>query len=239
MEAREAVRQRYQDGSDVIKITATGGVLSQAASGQNAQFMIDEIRAIVETAQDYGYHVAAHAHGTEGMRRAVLGGVTTIEHGTFMSEEVMALMKERGTWYVPTIIAGKFVAEKAEIEGYFTDVVRPKARAIGPLIQETFARAHAAGVPILFGTDTGVSPHGDNWKEFVYMVEAGMPPLEAITAATSLPAKVLGAEDRIGSIRPGLLADLVAVPGDPLEDMALMGQVSFVMKDGTVHRDDR
>lgn len=239
MEAREAVRQRYKDGSDVIKITATGGVLSQAASGQNAQFMIDEIRAIVETAQDYGYHVAAHAHGTEGMRRAVLGGVTTIEHGTFMSEEVMALMKERGTWYVPTIIAGKFVAEKAEIDGYFTDVVRPKARAIGPLIQETFARAYAAGVPILFGTDTGVSPHGDNWKEFVYMVEAGMPPLEAITAATSLPAKVLGAEDRIGSIQPGLLADLVAVPGDPLEDMARMGQVAFVMKDGAVYRDDR
>jgi imidazolonepropionase-like amidohydrolase len=235
-EVRAAVRQRYKDGADLIKITATGGVLSQASSGQNAQFTIEEIREIVATAEDYGFHVAAHAHGTEGMRRAVLGGVRTIEHGTYMSDEVMDLMIEHGTYYVPTIIAGKFVAEKAEIDGYFTPIVRPKARAIGPLIQETFARAYARGVPILFGTDTGVSAHGDNWKEFVYMAEAGMPMLEAITVATSVPAAVLGRED-IGAIEVGRLADIVAVRGDPLAEPALMGAVSFVMKDGEVYRD--
>ena len=236
-EVRAAVRQRYKDGSDLIKITATGGVLSQASSGQNAQYTVEEIEAIVSTARDYGFHVAAHAHGTEGMKRAVLGGVTTIEHGTYMSDEIMDLMVERGTWYVPTIIAGKFVAEKAEVDGYFTPIVRPKARAIGPLIQDTFGRAYARGVPILFGTDTGVSAHGDNWKEFVYMAEAGMPMLEAITVATSKPAVVLGRED-IGAIEAGRLADIVAVPGDPLADPELMGSVSFVMKDGEVYRHD-
>lgn len=236
-EARAAVRQRYKDGSDLIKITATGGVLSQASSGQNAQYTVEEIEVIVSTARDYGFHVAAHAHGTEGMKRAVLGGVTTIEHGTYMSDEVMDLMIERGTFYVPTIIAGKFVAEKAEVDGYFTPIVRPKARAIGPLIQDTFGRAYARGVPILFGTDTGVSAHGDNWKEFVYMAEAGMPMLEAITVATSKPAEVLGRED-IGAIEVGRLADIVAVPGDPLADPELMGSVSFVMKEGEVYRHD-
>ena len=236
VEARAAVRQRYKDGSDVIKVTATGGVLSQAKNGQNAQFALDELKAIVETAKDYGFHVAAHAHGEEGMRRAVLAGVTSIEHGTFMSDEVMALMRERGTWYVPTIIAGKFVAEKAEIDGFFSEVVRPKARAIGPLIQDTFARAYAQGVPIVFGTDTGVSPHGDNWKEFTYMVEAGMPPLEALTSAMSVAAGVLGQGDQLGQLAPGFLADVIAVEGDPLSDIARMGAVSLVIKDGEVVR---
>jgi len=236
VEARAAVRQRYKDGSDVIKVTATGGVLSQAKNGQNAQFALDELKAIVETAKDYGFHVAAHAHGEEGMRRAVLAGVTSIEHGTFMSDEVMALMRERGTWYVPTIIAGKFVAEKAEIDGFFSEVVRPKARAIGPLIQDTFARAYAQGVPIVFGTDTGVSPHGDNWKEFTYMVEAGMPPLEALTSAMSVAAGVLGQGNQLGQLAPGFLADVIAVEGDPLKDIARMGAVSLVIKDGEVVR---
>jgi len=236
VEARAAVRQRYKEGSDVIKVTATGGVLSQAKNGQNAQFALDELKAIVETAKDYGFHVAAHAHGEEGMRRAVLAGVTSIEHGTFMSDEVMALMRERGTWYVPTIIAGKFVAEKAEIDGFFSEVVRPKARAIGPLIQDTFARAYAQGVPIVFGTDTGVSPHGDNWKEFTYMVEAGMPPLAALTSAMSVAAGVLGQGDQLGQLAPGFLADVIAVEGDPLKDIARMGAVSLVIKDGEVVR---
>ena len=236
VEARAAVRQRYKDGSDVIKVTATGGVLSQAKNGQNPQFALDELKAIVETARDYGFHVAAHAHGEEGMRRAVLAGVTSIEHGTFMSDEVMALMRERGTWYVPTIIAGKFVAEKAEIDGFFSEVVRPKARAIGPLIQDTFARAYAQGVPIVFGTDTGVSPHGDNWKEFGYMVEAGMPALEALTSAMSVAAGVLGQGDQLGQLAPGFLADVIAVEGDPLSDIGRMSAVSLVIKDGEVVR---
>jgi len=178
------IADRHTVGSDLIKITATGGVLSQAASGENPQFTEDEIAAIVAAARDDGYRVAAHAHGTEGMRRAVVAGVDSIEHGTYMSDEVMELMKERGTWYVPTISAGEFVGEMAEVEGYFSELVRPKAAAIGPVIADTFARAYRAGVPIAFGTDTGVSPHGDNWKEFVYMVEAGMPAMEAITSAT-------------------------------------------------------
>ena len=235
-DAYEAVRARYKEGSDLIKITATGGVLSQAASGQNPQFTEAEIAAIVAAARDYGYRVAAHAHGTEGMRRAVVAGVDSIEHGTFMSDEVMELMKERGTWYVPTISAGVFVGEQAEVEGYFSEVVRPKAAAIGPVILDTFARAYRTGVPIAFGTDTGVSPHGDNWREFVYMVEAGMPATEAIVSATRSAAVLLNQWENLGSIEPGKYADIIAVPGDPREDVEEFGRVHFVMKGGEVFR---
>ena len=234
-EARQAVRQRYKDGSDVIKITATGGVLSYARSADAPQFMTDEIRAVVETAKDYGYTVAAHAHGREGMKRAVEGGVTTIEHGTFMDDEVIALMKKHGTWYVPTIAAGRFVGEKARVPGYFPEIVRPKAERVGAQIQETFAKAYKAGVKIAFGTDMGVAPHGDNALEFGYMVEGGMPPAEALQAATFRAAQVLGVAD-LGQLEPGFRADVVAVPGNPLEDIALTRQVSFVMKDGVVYR---
>ena len=235
-DAYEAVRARYKEGSDLIKITATGGVLSQAASGQNPQFTEAEIAAIVAAARDYGYRVAAHAHGTEGMRRAVVAGVDSIEHGTFMSDEVMELMRERGTWYVPTISAGVFVGEKAEVEGYFSEVVRPKAAAIGPVILDTFARAYRTGVPIAFGTDTGVSPHGDNWREFVYMVEAGMPATEAIMSATRSAAVLLNQWENLGSIESGKYADIIAVPGDPREDVEEFGRVHFVMKGGEVFR---
>ena len=235
-DAYEAVRARYKEGSDLIKITATGGVLSQAASGENPQFTEAEIAAIVAAARDYGYRVAAHAHGTEGMRRAVVAGVDSIEHGTFMSDEVMELMKERGTWYVPTISAGIFVGEMAEVEGYFSEVVRPKAAAIGPVIAETFARAYRTGVPIAFGTDTGVSPHGDNWKEFVYMVEAGMPAVEAIVSATRSAAVLLNDWENLGSIEQGKYADIIAVPGDPREDLDEFGRVHFVMKGGRVFK---
>ena len=235
-EARKGVRQRYKEGADLIKITATGGVLSQAASGQNAQFFDDELAAIISTAKDYGFKVAAHAHGAEGMLRAVNAGVASIEHGTYMDKATMRAMKRMGTYYVPTIIAGKFVAEKAEIDGFFSSVVRPKALAIGPKIQDTFSRAYAAGVKIAFGTDTGVSPHGDNWKEFGYMVEAGMPPLEAIQTATIIAADLVDKTDSLGSIEPGKLADIIAVDGNPLNDIATMGNVSFVMKNGKVYR---
>lgn len=238
-DARKAVRQRYKDRADLIKITATGGVLSQATSGQNSQFTDEELTAIIAAAKDYGFRVAAHAHGTDGMKRAVKAGVDSIEHGTYMDEETMDLMKERGTSYVPTIIAGKFVAEKAEEEGYFSEMVRPKARSIGPLIQETFAKAYARGVPIVFGTDSGVSPHGDNWKEFVYMVEAGMPPLETIIAATVKAAQLLDIDDELGSIARGKLADVIAVAGNPLDDIEKMEHVVFVMKDGDVVKHER
>ena len=235
-EAAAAVRQRYQDGADLIKITATGGVLSLARNGLNPQFHEDELEAVVRTAKDYGFTVAAHAHGAEGMKRAIRAGVTSIEHGTYMDDEVIALMKERGTWYVPTILAGKFVAEKAEIDGYWPDVVRPKAAATGPQIQGTFAKAYRSGVKIVFGTDSGVSPHGGNAREFGYMVEAGMPPMEAIRSATSVAAEFLGIDDLTGSLRPGLAADVVAVKGDPLADVRVLERVEFVMKDGVVHR---
>lgn len=235
-QAAAAVRHRYKDGSDVIKITATGGVLSVARSGRNAQFTEEEIRAIVTTARDYGFTVAAHAHGAEGMKRAIRAGVDTIEHGTLMDDETIQLMKKHGTYYVPTIMAGWWVYQQAQDPEFFPALVRPKALQIGPQIQNTFARAYKAGVRILFGTDTGVSAHGDNAKEFQYMVEGGMPPMQAIQSATILPARFLRIDDRLGSVTAGKLADLVAVPGDPLSDITVMQRVSFVMKDGIVYK---
>jgi imidazolonepropionase-like amidohydrolase len=235
-QAAEAVRQRYKEGSDVIKITATGGVLSIAKNGLNPQFTEEEIRAVVSTARDYGFTVAAHAHGAEGMKRAVRAGVDSIEHGTFMDDETMQLMKQKGTWYVPTISAGRWVGEKSKQDNFFPAIVRPKAAAVGPQIQSTFAKAYKAGVRIMFGTDTGVSAHGDNALEFAYMVESGMPALEAIKSATIVPARFLQMGDKLGSIEVGKLADLVAVPGDPLRDIAVMSRVSFVMKDGAIYK---
>lgn len=237
-DARKAVRQRYKDGADLIKITATGGVLSLAKSGQNPQFTSEELEAIVDAARDYGFAVAVHAHGTEGMKRAVEAGVTSIEHGTYMTDEIMRLMKERGTYYVPTIIAGVTVAERAQEDDFLPPIVRPKAAAIGPVIKDTFARAYKAGVKIAFGTDTGVSEHGENWKEFVLMVECGMPPMEAIQSATIEAARLLRIDDRLGSIEKGKIADLVAVEGNPLDDIGLMGKINFVMKAGVVYKSE-
>jgi imidazolonepropionase-like amidohydrolase len=235
-DARKAVRQRYKDGADWIKITATGGVLSVAKSGQNPQFTDEELRAIVDTASDYNMRVAAHAHGTEGMKRAVIAGVASIEHGTYMDADVMRLMKEHGTYYVPTIIAGNWVAEQAKIDGFFPELVRPKAAAIGPIIKQTFAEAYKAGVPIVFGTDTGVSAHGDNAQEFALMVEGGMPPMEALKSATSVAAEFLDIGDAHGSIENGKNADIIAVAGNPLDDIRLMEKVTFVMKGGRVFK---
>jgi len=234
-DARQAVRQRYKSGSDVIKITATGGVLSYAKSGDAPQFTIEEIRSIVETAKDYGYTVAAHAHGTEGMRRAVIGGVTSIEHGTHMTPEVMRLMREHGTWYVPTIYAGKFVEQKSKIPGYFPAIVQPKAATIGPLMQATAGNAYRAGVKIAFGTDQGVGPHGDNAREFLYMVEAGIPAAYALQSATIHATSVLGIDDQ-GVLETGKRADIIAVPGDPVEDINVVMDVRFVMKEGKIYK---
>lgn len=237
-DAWKAVRQRYKNGADLIKITATGGVLSVAASGQNPQFTLEEIRAIVAAAKDYGFTVAAHAHGAEGMLRAVQGGVTSIEHGTFMTEEIMDLMIKNGTYYVPTISAGRFVAEKAKEEGYYPAVVAMKAAVIGPQIQETFAKAYKRGVKIAFGTDTGVSFHGMNAWEFIFMVEGGMPAMEAIQSATVNAAALINRSDDLGKIEKGKLADIVAVDGNPLEDIKTVLKVGFVMKDGVVFKNN-
>lgn len=236
-EARKAVRQRYKNGADVIKITATGGVLSVAKDSQGPQFKMDELRGIVETAKEYGFVTAAHAHGDEGMRRAVEAGINTIEHGTFMSETTMDLMIEKGTYYVPTISAGKFVVEKAKIPGFFPAVVVPKALEVGPRIQDTFAKAYKKGVKIAFGTDAGVFPHGENGKEFGYMVEVGMSPMEAIKSATITAAQLLRIEDLYGTIAAGKMADIVAVDDDPTENINTMENVTFVMKGGKVYKD--
>ena len=233
-DARKAVRQRYKDGADLIKLTATGGVLSLAASGHNPQFTSEELEAVVQTAKDYNMIVAVHAHGTEGIRRAILAGVDSIEHGTFMTDEVIELMKQKGTYWVPTLLAGEWVAEKSKEAGYFPEIVRPKAAAIGPAIQATFVKAYAAGVKIVFGTDSGVSPHGQNAREFELMVAGGMPPMKAIQSATREAARLLRINDRLGTIEPEKLADIIAVRGNPLDDIRLLSNVDFVMKEGTV-----
>jgi len=235
-DARKAVRQRYKEGSDLIKITATGGVLSVAKSGSNPQFTDEELAAIVSTAKDYGMKVAVHAHGKEGMERAIRAGVASIEHGTYMDKNTMSMMRKQGTYFVPTISAGKWAEEKSHIAGFFPDLVRPKAATIGGRIQQTFADAYKAGVKIAFGTDAGVYEHGNNWREFIYMTEAGMPALEAIHSATIEGARLLGVADELGSIKAGKLADIVAVQGDPLQDINLMGNISFVMKAGQIYR---
>ena len=232
----KAVRQMYKEGADLIKITASGGVLSLEKDGSGAQFSDEELKAIVATAKDYGMPVAAHAHGAEAMKRAIRAGVTSIEHGTYMDDEAIALFKQYGVWYVPTIIAGKSVADSAKKPGYYPAVIAGKAIAIGPVIQGTFAKAYKAGVKIAFGTDAGVYAHGKNWMEFIYMTEAGMPALEAIRCATVNASELLGISDKAGTLEPGKWADIIAVEGDPTKDIHAMGQVRFVMKEGVVYK---
>ena len=235
-DAIKAVRQRYKDGTDGIKITATGGVLSVAKSGENPQFTDAELTAIISTANDYGLWTAAHAHGKEGMKRAVIAGINSIEHGTYMDQEVMDLMKEKGTYYVPTIMAGDWVAKKAQIPNFFPALVKPKAEKIGPQIQSTFTKAYNSGVKIAFGTDSGVSAHGDNWQEFILMTDAGMSNKDALKSATIETAKLLRIEDKLGQIKPGMLADIIAFQNNPIEDISVVKNVSFVMKDGVIYK---
>jgi imidazolonepropionase-like amidohydrolase len=235
-DAVKAVREHYKLGDDVIKIMPSGGVLDEGASGDNSQMTLEEIRAVVTTAHDYGFAVAAHAHGAEAIRRAVLGGVDSIEHGTFMDAEDMKLMVERGTYYVPTIIAGDFVARQSKIPGYYPATVARKAQEIGPLIQATAGRAYKAHVKIAFGTDAAVYPHGENAHEFELMVGAGMPPMFCIQAATVNAATLLRHEKELGSVTAGKIADVVAVPGNPIDDISMMKRVSFVMKEGIVYK---
>ena len=237
-DAVKAVRLHYKVGDDLIKIMPSGGVLDESNSGDNAQLTIEEIKAVVNTAHDYGFTVAAHAHGAEAIRRAVVGGVDSIEHGTFMDADDMKLMVEHGTYYVPTIIAGDFVAHHAKIPGYYPPQVAAKAAAIGPLIMATAGRAYKAHVKIAFGTDAAVYPHGQNAHEFELMVQAGMPPMFALQAATVSAAQLLKHDKDLGSVAPGKIADVVAVPGDPIADISLMKSVSFVMKDGVVYKLD-
>ena len=211
-------------------------MLSVAKSGENPQFTEQELEAIISTAIDYGLWTAAHAHGKEGMKRAVLAGISSIEHGTYMDQEIMDLMKAKGTYYVPTIMAGNWVAEKAKIPNFFPALVKPKAEKIGPLIQSTFAKAYKAGVKIAFGTDSGVSPHGDNWQEFILMTDAGMSNKDALKSATIDTAKLLRVENELGQIKAGMLADIIAFEKNPIEDISIVSDVSFVMKDGVIFK---
>jgi imidazolonepropionase-like amidohydrolase len=235
-DAKKAVRQRYKNGADVIKITATGGVLSVAKSGNNPQFTLEEIQAITSAAKNYGFSVAAHAHGDEGMKLAILGGVNTIEHGSFMSEETMELMVENNCYLIPTISAGKQVAEKAKEPGFFPEVVARKALEIGPIHQSTMAKAYKKGVPMGFGTDAGVFPHGKNAIEFGYLLEAGIPVKESLKAATIVNAQLLGMENELGKIEEGFTADIIAVEENPLKKVGTLENVSFVMKEGVVYK---
>lgn len=233
-QAAQAVRQRYQDGADLIKITATGGVLSQAASGDNAQFNEAELKSIIDTANDYGFKVTAHAHGKEGMKRAIIAGVASIEHGTYLDDEIIKLMKKHGTYLVPTLIAGEWVTEKSKITGYFPAVVAKKAATIGPIIAGSFEKAHKAGVNIALGTDSGVSAHGDNDQEFALMVKAGMSPLKAIQSGTINAAQLLGQQDNLGSITIGKYADIVVITENPLDNITAIELDKTVIKAGVV-----
>jgi imidazolonepropionase-like amidohydrolase len=235
-DARKAVRQRYKNGADLIKITATGGVLSVAKNGQNAQFTQEEVNEIVKTAKEYGMVVAAHAHGKEGMKRAVIAGVQTIEHGSFMDKEVAELMKQNNTYLVPTLSAGRYVEEKAKIPNYYPDVILPKIASTMEVLDETFSMVVKENVPVAFGTDAGVFPHGENAKEFIYMVEAGWSPMFSIQSATITNAKLLGMEGQLGELKSGYIADIIAVDEDPTTNISTLTSVSFVMKNGEIYK---
>jgi imidazolonepropionase-like amidohydrolase len=234
----KAVRERYKEGADLIKILASGGVLSMETNGSGPQFSEEELRAIVETARDYGMRVAAHAHGAEAIKRAIRAGVNSIEHGSYMDDEDISLFLQYKVWYVPTIIAGKSVSDSAKKPGYYPPVIAGKALTIGPRMTATFSKAYKAGVKIAFGTDAGVYAHGKNWMEMVYMNQAGMPALEVLRSATWSAADLIGISEKTGSIEKGKWADIVAVEGDPAEDISVMHAMKFVMKSGVVYRDD-
>ena len=235
-DARKAVRQRYKNGADWIKITATGGVLSVSKNGQNPQFTQEEANEIVKTAREYGMGVAAHAHGIEGMKRAIIAGVTTIEHGSLMDKETATLMKEHGTYLVPTLSAGRYVAKMAKSKGYYPEIIVPKIIEIDAKLRTTFDMVYNEGVNIAFGTDAGVFPHGENAKEFGYMVETGWSEMFSLQSATITNAKVLDMEEELGQIAAGFIADIIAVDEDPTQNISTMENVVFVMKEGVVYK---
>jgi imidazolonepropionase-like amidohydrolase len=233
-----AVRYNAKYGADLIKIAATGGVLSLSDAGLEQHLTFEEMKAIIDAAHMLGMKVAAHAHGAAGIKAALRAGIDSIEHGSFLDDEAIALFKEHGAYLVPTIIAGKTVENAAKVPGFFPPRIAEKALKAGPLIQNAFGRAYRAGVKIAFGTDAGVYPHGQNAREFEYMVEAGMPAVEAILAATRNAADLLGQSANIGSLQAGRFADLIAVPGDPTQDIKRLANVSFVMKSGVIYKRD-
>jgi imidazolonepropionase-like amidohydrolase len=232
-EVRRAVRRILHGGADFIKILATGAVLTRGGTPGAPEFTEGELRAAVEEAAMYGTHVAAHAHGAEGINRAVRAGVRSIEHGSLMSDESIALMAEHGTFLVADIYNGDYIAETGRREGWPADTMR-KNDETTEAQREGFRKAVATGVRIAYGTDSGVYPHGDNALQLPYMVRHGMTPMQAIQAATIVAAELLGWQDRVGALAPGRYADLVAVPGDDLGDLSSFAKVDAVMKGGEV-----
>lgn len=235
-ECVKAVRNQIKLGADVIKMTATGGVLSAAATGTRQHFTDEELAAIVKTAHSLGRKAAAHAHGTDGINAALRAGVDSIEHASYLDDESITLFKQHNAYHVPTLLAGATVAANAVTPGFYPRMVVPKALEIGPRAMEAFRKSHAAGVKIAFGTDTGVSPHGENAKEFALMVQGGMTPAEAITAATVNAADLLGLSREVGTLEPGKSADLIAVGADPLKDVTELQRVRAVVRAGVVLR---
>jgi imidazolonepropionase-like amidohydrolase len=238
-EARKAVRHQVKRGADVIKLTATGGVLSATAAGTDQQFFEDELEAIVDTAHSLGRKVAAHAHGVDGIKAALRAGVDSIEHGSFLDDEAIVLFKEKGAYLVPTVFAGETVTILAGQDGYFVPAVRAKALAVGPVMLGALGKAHRAGVKIAFGTDCGVGPHGQNARELELMVQAGMPPEAVLRSATVVAAELCGLGDQVGTLEQGKAADFIAVRGSPLEDISVLRSVTVVARDGVVVKDAR
>jgi len=234
---RAKVRWDIKYGADLIKLMASGGVLSQGDDPQAEQYSLEEMRAIVETAHGLGRKVAAHAHGTLAIKNAVLAGVDSIEHGSYIDDEGIRLMKQHGTYLVPTLYLGDWLLDNVAKLG-LTENMAAKARAVIPAAREHVARAFRAGVKVAFGTDAGVYPHGLNARELAVMVKLGLTPLQAIQAATVAAADLLGWSDRVGTLEAGKLADLIAVTGDPLADVRALESVKFVLKDGAVVRND-
>lgn len=238
-ECRRIVRRQIQRGADIIKIVATGAVLSDVAAGVGQQFTAEELRAIVETAHALGRRVTAHAHGANGINAALAAGVDSIEHGTFLDDKSIELFKKHGAYLVPTLLAGATVVDWAnDPQGFLSPQAKAKALQVGPKMFEMGRRAHAAGIKVAFGTDASVAPHGTNAREFSLLVEAGFTALDAIRTATTAAADHLGLGAEIGALAPGKAADLIAVKGNPLEDITELGRVRFVMKGGEIFRTD-
>lgn len=237
-EVRKAVRMQVERGADVIKVTATGGVLSESNAGTDQQLLDDELKEAVLVAHMMGRKVAAHAHGAAGIKAALRAGVDSIEHGTFLDEDSIGLFKQTGAFLVPAVMAGETVAERAKIAGYYPPSVQAKALEVGPRVKKALSMAHAQGVKIAFGTDSGVTDHGSNAREFVYMVQAGLSEMEAIRSATVGGAELLGLAREIGTIEPGKTADLVATQRNPLVDITELQRVVFVMKSGRPFKND-
>ena len=237
-ECRKAVREQVRRGADHIKLTATAGVLSNTSAGLEQQFFDDELKAVMDSAHAMGRKVTAHAHGVNGINAALRAGVDSIEHGTYLNDESIRLFRNKGAYLVPTLLAGATVVEWAnDPDSFLLPPQRAKAKTVGPEMHEMAKRAIKGRVKIAFGTDSGVSAHGENARDFALLVEAGMTPMQAIRTATVGAATHLGKEDLLGSIEPGKVGDLIAVDGDPLADVTQLEDVDFVMKEGIVYKD--